>query len=813
MKADTTKIFSQDITIYADKPHKDIYNFIGRITSDKNGEVISEPLNLENVIWMNTVLATQSVIGAVIYTGCETRAMQNTAKPRNKFGKIEEEINYYSILLCGSSIIAGIVFLFFSGISNRFDITLIRFIIIFSSVIPISLKVTIDVARLFFYSNWVMKDTDIPGCIVRNSNIPEELGRITYLLTDKTGTLTRNEMEMRKVHVGTICYTTELNDEVTRLLAKKMKTRGHKTRDLGTKVYDMVRALALCHNVTPVVEDGVRSYQASSPDEVALVQWCENVGVVLERRTKDQIVIGILGEMLKTYKILYIFPFTSDTKRMGVIMRDLETKEVFFFLKGADMIMKKIVEKNDWLDEEVDNMAREGLRTLVIGMKRLNGEEFAEFEKNYKKANLAIHDRAVQIQAVVCQLERNLKLLGLTGVEDKLQENVNQSLENLRNAGVKIWMLTGDKIETAISISISSRLFLKRNLYEILTVSSREDAWEKLTNLKAKMINYVIIDGHSLQVMIDSFMKEFILFAATLDAVVCCRCTPTQKALVARNLRMLTSHRVACIGDGGNDVSMITEANVGIGIVGKEGNQASLAADFSILKFSDITTLFFWHGRNCYRGTAKLIQFIIHRGTIISVMQGIFSAIFGFAPIALYQGLIMVGYVCIYTFCPMWCIILDRDVSKVNVFRYPELYKEMVQNKILSAKSFAAWNLISFYQGSVIMILTFYQFSHELLSLVTITFSCLVLNELLVVLLMVSTINKWMMLSQIISLVAYILSFFILKDELKLPTSLFSFILKLVLISAIAIFFSIIEVLYLKIIRPPAYSKIANATI
>ncbi|KRH94397.1 phospholipid-translocating P-type ATPase, flippase [Pseudoloma neurophilia] len=811
LQAAISSLFNQNIQIYADKPHKDIYNFIGKISIKSEFTDVEEPLSLDNVIWMNTVLATQGVLGSVIYTGNETRAMMNTAQPRNKFGKIEEEINFYSILLCISSVIVAGFFLFFSGFTKRFDITLVRFIIIFSSVIPISLKVTIDVARLFFYSNWIMADKEIPGCIVRNSNIPEELGRITYLLSDKTGTLTRNEMEMRKVHIGTVCFTSELNEEVTSIIKKKLSKKAKSKRDISTKVYDLVCALALCHNVTPVIEDNERIYQASSPDEVALVKWCENIGVVLQQRTKDKIIIKILDGQDKVFKVLYIFPFTSDTKRMGIIVKDTETNELLFLLKGADMIMKKIVEKNDWLDEEVDNMAREGLRTLVIGMKRLSKTEFKTFEEDFKMANTALNDRSEKIQAVICGLEKNLKLLGLTGVEDKLQENVEQSLENLRNAGVKIWMLTGDKIETAISISISSRLFIKRAQYEILRVTSREEAWQKLSELKNKMINYIIIDGSSLQVMIEQYMKEFILYAATLDAVVCCRCTPTQKALVARNLRMYTPHRVACIGDGGNDVSMITEANVGIGIVGKEGNQASLAADFSILKFSDVTTLFFWHGRNCYRGTAKLIQFIIHRGTIISVMQGIFSAVFGFSPIALYQGFLMVGYVCIYTMFPMWCIILDRDVSRTNVFKFPELYKEMVQNKILSARSFVSWNLISFYQGSVIMIMTFYAFEHELISLISVTFSCLILNELLVVLLMVSSINKWMLLSQAISCILYIISFKFL-DELKISGSGMNFILYITAISAVAIFFSVVETFYLRIIKPPAYSKIATAT-
>lgn len=198
------------------------------------------------------------------------------------------------------------------------------------------------------------------------------------------------------------------------------------------------------------------------------------------------------------------------------------------------------------------------------------------------------------------------------------------------------------------------------------------------------------------QLCLNLFKKEFIEIATKLSAVVACRCSPTQKADVARLIRHHTKKRVCCIGDGGNDVSMIQAADVGrscdfpsilrrlihelgVGIVGKEGKQASLAADFSVTQFSYLTKLLLWHGRNSYRRSAKLAQFVIHRGLIISIMQAVFSAIFYFAPIALYQGWLMAGYATVYTMAPVFSLVLDRDVSEDLALLYPELYKDLVK--------------------------------------------------------------------------------------------------------------------------------------
>ncbi len=216
---------------------------------------------------------------------------------------------------------------------------------------------------------------------------------------------------------------------------------------------------------------------------------------------------------------------------------------------------------------------------------------------------------------------------------------MKNTLEILRNAGLKIWMLTGDKIETATNIAISAKLVSRnQTIYSIQRLAGLLEAEDELERLVSQYQDgCLVIDGQSLQFYLDHMEEKFVDVAVRLPVVVCCRCSPTQKASVTTLIKTFTKKRVCAIGDGGNDVSMIQAADVGVGIVGKEGKQASLAADFSVLQFSHLTRLLLWHGRNSYKRSAKLSQFVIHRGLIISVIQAVFSAIFYFAPIALYQ--------------------------------------------------------------------------------------------------------------------------------------------------------------------------------
>lgn len=157
-------------------------------------------------------------------------------------------------------------------------------------------------------------------------------------------------------------------------------------------------------------------------------------------------------------------------------------------------------------------------------------------------------------------------------------------------------------------------------------------------------------------------------------------------------MRSITGKRVAGIGDGGNDVGMILEANVGIGIVGKEGKQASLAADFSINKFCYVKKLLLWHGRLSYKRSAILSQFVIHRGLIISIIQAVFSVIFYFVAIPIYNGYLMLGYATVYTCLPVFSLVLDKDVNEEQAMEFPPLYKTLQKGRALSFKTFLIWS-------------------------------------------------------------------------------------------------------------------------
>ena len=224
--------------------------------------------------------------------------------------------------------------------------------------------------------------------------------------------------------------------------------------------------MSISPKVTPVInDDGTMTYQASSPDEVAIVTWTQSIGLTLVFRDRTRIELQTPTGSRISFEVLDIFPFTSESKRMGIVVKDVRTGEITFLQKGADVVMAKIVQRNDWLEEETSNMAREGLRTLVMARKRLSGQLYDAFKTRYHEASVKLDGRNEALAAVVAEfLEHDLELLGLTGVEDKLQDDVKSTLELLRNAGIKIWMLTGDKIETARCIAISTKL-VTRNQY------------------------------------------------------------------------------------------------------------------------------------------------------------------------------------------------------------------------------------------------------------------------------------------------------------------------------------------------------------
>lgn len=281
-------------------------------------------------------------------------------------------------------------------------------------------------------------------------------------------------------------------------------------------------------------------------------------------------------------------------------------------------------------------------------------------------------NREQSVKNVVDQLESDMELLGITGVEDKLQEDIRNTLEALRNAGINVWMITGDKVETATCIAISAGL--KAPFHDTYVIKDQLEPYSlqnKLNEFSMKMNTVLIIDGASINTALNHQKEFFYNVACNAPAVVCCRVSPTQKAVITEGVKHYTGKIVLGIGDGGNDVGMIQAADVGVGIVGKEGKQAALASDFSILKFRHLSKLLLWHGRLAYKNTSLMSQFVIHRGLIISIIQTIFSLVFYSIAIPIYNGYLMLGYTTVYTMFPVFCIVFDEDVDEAKAMDYP----------------------------------------------------------------------------------------------------------------------------------------------
>jgi len=332
-------------------------------------ETYQEALTLENTLWGSTVLATGKVQAMVVYTGKEMRVIMNSREPRSKVGRLDMEINRLSKLLFVVLASLSLLLVGLAGFEGTWYINFFRFIILLSYIIPISLRVNLDFAKLF-YSYQINHDDDIKGCLARNRDIPEELGRIEFLLSDKTGTLTRNEMVFKKLSLENgLVFTPEKKHEIIKNLYKNCEKHNGPLGDVEDKIQkdenpggntkkkkkkffkrekeylirDAITALVLCNNVTPLEENEQRTLQASSPDEIALVQVAEEYHIKLESRDQNQIVIQNANKKKEIYSILAVFPFSSQTKRMGIIVKNIETNRIVFYLKGADMVMKEKV--------------------------------------------------------------------------------------------------------------------------------------------------------------------------------------------------------------------------------------------------------------------------------------------------------------------------------------------------------------------------------------------------------------------------------------------------------------------------------------
>jgi phospholipid-transporting ATPase len=536
----------------------------------------------------------------------------------------------------------------------------------FSHMIPISLYVIIEMLKLI-QAAIINRDIELYSretqnyAKCNNSDLIEELGQVEFIFSDKTGTLTMNKMVLKKISIlGTIYGDVEEGEaQIEGLCESSVKSirktiRKDPNDPLAVALKRFLVILGVCHTVVcdrePDQED-VILYQSSSPDELALVLSAKEIGFEMIGRSSQE--VSIYNKILDTkeiYQTLCEFPFNSDRKRMSLILKDGD--KYVIYSKGADSVMlpriRFNIDENNDLQTETENhlqkFAREGLRVLIICYKEITEKEYQEFIDKYDKLRTSkAKNREDEILKIFDDMEKNFTLIGCTAIEDKLQDGVPETIGLLREANINIWMLTGDKMETAIEIAKSCNLF-DESMTELLfafdsieMIKQTLDSEIKYLELKElfnenELIS-VVVDGTTLQIIFKDpqVTENFFKLCRASKSVVCCRVSPKQKSDIVENYMSTQKGICVAIGDGANDVPMIMQAHIGIGIRGLEGTQAVRIADFAINQFSHLQKLLLVHGRWGYKRVSYMICYYFYKNMLLALCEIYFHFFNGFS--------------------------------------------------------------------------------------------------------------------------------------------------------------------------------------
>uniref|UniRef100_A0A8D1IXI7 Phospholipid-transporting ATPase n=1 Tax=Sus scrofa TaxID=9823 RepID=A0A8D1IXI7_PIG len=627
----------------------------------------------------------------------------------------------------------------------KFISDFLAFLVLYNFIIPISLYVTVEMQKFLgsFFIGWdldLYHEESDQKAHVNTSDLNEELGQVEYVFTDKTGTLTENEMQFRECSINGVKYQ-EMNGRLVSEgptpdslegnssyfssishLATSSSFRTSPENDTELiKEHDLFfKAVSLCHTVqiSSVQTDGIGDgpwqsnfassqleYYASSPDEKALVEAAARFGIVFIGNSEETMEVKTLGK-LERYKLLHILEFDSDRRRMSVIVQ-APSGEKLLFAKGAEssILPQCIGGEIEKTRIHVDEFALKGLRTLCMAYRRFTSKEYEEIDRRLFEARTALQQREEKLADVFQFIEKDLILLGATAVEDKLQDKVRETIEALRMAGIKVWVLTGDKHETAVSVSLSCGHFHRTmNILELINQKSDSECAEKLRQLARRITedhviqHGLVVDGTSLSLALREHEKLFMEVCRNCSAVLCCRMAPLQKAKVIRLIKISPEKPITlAVGDGANDVSMIQEAHVGIGIMGKEGRQAARNSDYAIARFKFLSKLLFVHGHFYYIRIATLVQYFFYKNVCFITPQFLYQFYCLFSQQTLYDSVYLTLYNICFTSLPILIYsLLEQHIDPHVLQNKPTLYRDISKNRQLSMKTFLYWTILGF---------------------------------------------------------------------------------------------------------------------
>uniref|UniRef100_A0A8D3E103 Phospholipid-transporting ATPase n=1 Tax=Scophthalmus maximus TaxID=52904 RepID=A0A8D3E103_SCOMX len=648
------------------------------------------PLGPENLLLRGARLKnTKEIFGVAVYTGMESKMALNYKCKSQKRSAVEKSMNtfllIYLCILLFEAILSTILKYAWQAEDKwdepfynqkteqernsspilKFISDFLAFMVLYNFIIPISLYVTVEMQK-FLGSFFICWDLDLyheesdQKAQVNTSDLNEELGQVEYVFTDKTGTLTENEMQFRECSINGTKYR-EVNGKLVPEGMTDDSPDGSLPQLMGEELL-FLKAVSLCHTV---------QISYDQPD-------CLGGGGDPFAHANGYIRDLSPFENFK-YKLLHVLEFDADRRRMSVILQTPSGITMFYHYKG--------------------------LRTLVVACRHFSPEEYIEVDRCLNSARTALQQREERLQEAFSYTERDLQLLGATGVEDKLQDKVQETIEALRLAGIKVWVLTGDKHETAVSVSLSCGHFHRTmNILELLQQRSDNECAEQLRRLDRRIkedhvIQHgLVVDGASLSLALRKHEKLFMEVCKNCSAVLCCRMAPLQKAKVVRLFKTSPEKPITlAIGDGANDVSMIQEAHVGIGIMGKEGRQAVRNSDYAIARFKFLAKLLLVHGHFYYIRIATLVQYFFYKNVCFITPQFLYQFFCLFSQQTLYDSVYLTLYNICFTSLPILVYSLFEQLVHPHVLQNkPGLYRDISRNSLLSFRTFLYWTLLGF---------------------------------------------------------------------------------------------------------------------
>ncbi|XP_061279432.1 phospholipid-transporting ATPase IK isoform X6 [Bos javanicus] len=783
------KIASFQGKVVCEEPNSRMHHFVGCL--EWKGK--KYPLDSGNILLRGCkVRNTDTCYGLVVYAGFDTKIMKNCGKIHLKRTKIDHLMNRLVVLIFVSMVVVSAVLTFgfwhkvkefkanhhyVSAVHMR-SVAMEAFFIFWGFLILLSVLVPMAMfiirAEFIYLGNSVFinwdehmyyEPQDLPAK-ARSTSLNDLLGQVEYIFSDKTGTLTQNIMTFKKCCINGVVYGPEetpgkenpfLWNEFAdgKLLFCNAQLLQAVRANQDWRVREFWRVLAVCHTVMVQEKNNQLVYQAASPDEEALVTAARNFGYVFLARTQDSITLMELGEEC-VYQVLAMMDFNSIRKRMSVLVRKPEGS-IYLYTKGADTVIYERLQKKgetEWATEEaLASFAKETLRTLCLACKEVDEEVYEEWRQRHQEASILLQNRAQALHQVYEEMEQSLQLLGATAIEDRLQDGVLETIKCLKQGNIKVWVLTGDKQETAVNIGFACELLSENMiiLEEKEIVRILEVYWENNNNLQGgekkelplqfKMA--LVINGEFLDQLLLSLRKEprapvqnvnvdpleswqepgeervdflqarrlslmwrtlgiqlrssglapqhedsktlrsaeerreraFVELASRCQAVICCRVTPKQKALIVALVKKYQNVVTLAIGDGANDVNMIKTADIGVGVAGQEGMQAVQNSDYVLAQFCFLRRLLLVHGRWSYMRVCKFLRYFLYK-TLAGMMVQIWFAFYsGFTAQPLYEGWFLALFNLLYSTLPVLYIgLFEQDVSAERSLELPELY-------------------------------------------------------------------------------------------------------------------------------------------